>query len=229
MSDITYLVFVAGMMLEALLISRLVLGRFWRYCPYFFAYVVFFVAQSAALFVVLRWLPANTALVLGNLGFANLGLRFLIVGEVFRQAFPAGSSLRRVVASGFTVVGLMVTTVVLGMLWGIEIYGKSHLWNLAFERSFGFAQAVLILLILNVARYYHVQLGREHLGYRYWFWDVQLDHHREFRIRRFIPFLSALLAAPGALEFGDHADDLDLGHLGLCPESGAVSRRGNRQ
>jgi hypothetical protein len=34
----------------------------------------------------------------------------------------------------------------------------------ALDRSFGFAQAVLILLVLTVARYYQVQLGRNVWG-----------------------------------------------------------------
>lgn len=59
---------------------------------------------------------------------------------------------------------LLVGTLAVGMLWGIHVFGKAHLWDLAVERSFGFAQAVLILLILIVARYYHVQMGRNVWG-----------------------------------------------------------------
>jgi hypothetical protein len=152
------------MVLEVLLICRLILGRFWQHYPYFFVYVAFFVAQTVALIAILRWAPAEYRTWYWGSGFANLGLRFFVVGEVYRHTFPANSSLRRMVSGGLTVVGMMVSTIVVAMLWGIEVYGKSHLWNLALERSFGFAQAVLILMILTVARYYHVPLGKNVWG-----------------------------------------------------------------
>ncbi len=91
-------------------------------------------------------------------------MRSLVIVEVFRQAFPQESPLRRIVAGGFAVVVLLVGTALTGLLWGIEAYGKSHSMYLALERSFGFAQAVLILMVLIVARYYQVQLGRNVWG-----------------------------------------------------------------
>lgn len=152
------------MALEVCLIARLFFGSLWRRYPYFAAYVLFFVTQSIVLFTLLRWAPGSYALWYWWTGRVNLALRFFIVAEVFRQTFPAGSSLRRMVSGGFRFVTLLTATLAGGMLWGIHAFGRAHLWDLALERSFGFAQAVLILLILIVARYYHVQLGRNVWG-----------------------------------------------------------------
>jgi hypothetical protein len=163
-SGASYIVFVLGLVLEVSLIWRLMVGRLWRQYPYFFSYVAFFVAQTLALFLILRIAPREYASWYWGTGILNLLTRFLVIGEVFRQAFPGGSPLRRVVAGGFLAVVLVVGTGLTGMLWGIEAYGKSHSLYLALQRSFGFAQAVLILVVLIVARYYQVQLGRNAWG-----------------------------------------------------------------
>jgi hypothetical protein len=58
----------------------------------------------------------------------------------------------------------MLGTLLASMSWGIHAYGKSHSMYRALDRSFGFAQAILILIVLIVARYYQVQLGRNVWG-----------------------------------------------------------------
>ena len=164
MSGASYVVFVLGLVLEVSLIYRLLSGRLWRQYPYFFSYVAFFVAQTVALFVILEVAPRDYPTWYWRTGMLNLLLRFLVIGEVFRHAFPKDSPLRRVVSGRLATVILVVGTLLTGMLWGIEAYGKSHSIYLALERSFGFAQALLILMVLIVARYYQVQLGRNSWG-----------------------------------------------------------------
>jgi hypothetical protein len=163
-SDASYVVFLLGLVLEVALICRLLFSRLWRHYPYFFSYVAFFVAQTLVLFLILRTAPRDYAPWYWRTGMLNLLMRFFVIGEVFRQAFPADSPLRRVVSGRFAAAILFVGTLLTGMLWGIEAYGKSHSLYLALERSFGFAQAILILMVLIVARYYQVQLGRNVWG-----------------------------------------------------------------
>ena len=52
----------------------------------------------------------------------------------------------------------------LSSFWGVETYNTFHSFYPAIERSFGFAQAVLVLGLLMIARYYGVQLGRNLWG-----------------------------------------------------------------
>jgi hypothetical protein len=163
-SNASLVIFVLGMVLEVTLICRLLLGGIWRRYPYFFSYVAFVVVQTVALYAIFRL--ARSAYVPWYLdtGMVNLWARFLVVWEVFRQTFPGRSSLRRVVSKGFMAATLVVGTLLASMSWGIHVYGKSHSMYRALDRSFGFAQAVLILIVLIVARYYQVQLGRNVWG-----------------------------------------------------------------
>jgi hypothetical protein len=163
-SAASYIVFVLGLVLEVMLVCRLLFGGLWRQYPYFFSYVAFFVAQTVVLFAILRIAPHDYAAWYWRTGTLNLLMRFFVIGEVFRQAFPKDSPLRRVVSGRFAAAILVAGTLLTGMLWGIEAYGKSHSLYLALDRSFGFAQAFLILMVLFVARYYQVQLGRNAWG-----------------------------------------------------------------
>jgi hypothetical protein len=94
----------------------------------------------------------------------DVGLRFLIVWEVFRHTFPKGSALHRVVSKGFGIIALSLLILSVGTLWTYEAYVRFHSLYPALERSFGFAQAVMILGILLAARYYDVLLGRNIWG-----------------------------------------------------------------
>lgn len=160
----SYVVFIVGLVLQVALICRLLVGGLWRRYPYLFTCVVYFLLQAVSLFVVLRMLPHDYASWYWRSGLANICFRFLVIVEIFRHAFPDHSPLRRVVSGRFAAMILLVGTLLTGMLWGIESYGKSHSLYLALERSFGFAQALLILMVLIAARYYQVQLGRNAWG-----------------------------------------------------------------
>jgi hypothetical protein len=94
----------------------------------------------------------------------DMAFRFLVVWEVFRLVFPKGTALRRALARGFGVFGLGLLILAVGMFWSFETYAKVHAIYPALERSFGFAQAVLILGVLLTARYYGVPLGRNIRG-----------------------------------------------------------------
>jgi hypothetical protein len=163
-STASWCIFIAGIALEVLLICRLSLDKIWRRYPYFFAYVVFVIVQTVVLYAIFRLARSFYVPWYLNSGMVNLWARFLVVWEVFRHTFPSRSSLRRIVSGGFTAALLLVGTLLAAMTWGIQTYGRSHSVYRALDRSFGFAQAVLILLVLIVARYYHVELGRNVWG-----------------------------------------------------------------
>ena len=160
----SYLIYFSGVALEVAIFWRLAKAQLWRYYPVFTTYVAYVIAQSVSEFFVHRYAPGLYPGWYWITGIANIFLRFLLVWEVFRLTFPKNSPLRRILSRKVVVEVLSLTTVLTGLLWAIETYDKSHSVYLATERSFGFVQAVLILGVLTLARYYHLQLGRNLWG-----------------------------------------------------------------
>jgi hypothetical protein len=158
------LVTYSGAALEALLVWRLVKGGIWRHYPCFSFFVGYVVSQHIALFAVFCLVPREYPAWYWGSGAVHMCLRFLLVWEVFRQTFPKASPLQRMVSRQAILGTIALISISTGMLWAIETYGKSQSWYLAMERSFGFVQAVLILAILTLARYYHSPVGRNIWG-----------------------------------------------------------------
>jgi len=163
-SHLSYYVFFLGVALEGILAYRLIKGALWRYYPFFAFYIAYVAAQSIIGIAILQSAPGAYPVWFWRIGVGNICLRFLVIWEVFRHTFPKASPLRRMVTRQFTIGVLALSTVLSGMLWAIEIYGKSHSVYLAMERSFGFVQAVLVLTVLILARYYHLAVGRNIWG-----------------------------------------------------------------
>jgi hypothetical protein len=163
-SHLSYYVFFSGVVLETVIACRLFGKGHWRQYPLFAFYVAYVLGQALIGFTILQRAPNAYPTWFWRSGIAHVCLRFLVVWEVFRHAFPRGSPLRRMVSRQSTVGAIALVSVLTGMLWAIETYGKSHSVYLAMERSFGFVQAVLVLSVLTLARYYHVRVGRNIWG-----------------------------------------------------------------
>src|SRR5262245_39014216 len=103
------------MVFEFSLLCCLSIGGLWRRYPYFCSYVLFFVIQSIVLFILLRWVPGSYASWYWRTGTINLCARFLVVGEIFRQIFPAQSPLRQMVSKAFAAMVLLVGSLAGGM------------------------------------------------------------------------------------------------------------------
>jgi hypothetical protein len=153
-----------GFVLEALLVWRLVKDGIWRHYPYFSLLVVYGVSQHVILFAVLHLSPLAYPSWYWGSGVIHIFLWFLLIWEVFRQTFPKASPLHRMVSRQAAIGTIVLISISTGMLWAVETYGKSHSVYLAMERSFGFVQAVLILAVLTLARYYHLPVGRNIWG-----------------------------------------------------------------
>jgi hypothetical protein len=154
----------SGAALEALLVWRLIEGGMFRHYRYFSLYVAYVVFQNIALFAVFYLAPGDYPEWYWGSGAVHMCFRFLLVWEVFRQTFPKTSSLYRMVSRQAALGSIALISISTGMLWAIQNYSKSHSVYLAMERSFGFVQAVLILAILSLARYYHLAVGRNIWG-----------------------------------------------------------------
>ena len=79
---------------------------------------------------------------------ADMGLRFLLVWEVFHHTFPKGSGLHKIVSKGFAVAAFGLVIFSIGAVWSYEAYSRFHSVYPVIERSFGFAQAVMILGVI---------------------------------------------------------------------------------
>jgi hypothetical protein len=163
-SPSSYCVFFLGVALEGLLTYRLVKGGLWRHYPFFSFYVAFVITQSLSGIAILHWAPAVYPAWYWRAGSVHICLRFLVIWEVFRHLFPQTSPLRRMVSRQATLGTLALISVSTGMLWAFQTFSTSHSVYLAMERSFGFVQALLILAVLTLARYYQLPVGRNIWG-----------------------------------------------------------------
>lgn len=164
MPHLSYIIFYLGVALELLLAWRLLAERLWQRYPLLALYIIYVVAQGLIGFAILQRAPGIYAAWFWSTGIVHICLRFLVVWEVFRHTFPKTSPLRQMVSGQSTAGAIALITVLTGMLWAVQTYGKSHSVYLAMERSFGFVQAVLVLAVLTLARYYHLRVGRNIWG-----------------------------------------------------------------
>ena len=164
MSATFYAIFLLGVALEVCLVWRLLSEGSWHSYPYFSFYVVYVAVGTQVLYAIQRFLPALYHDAYWGSESISVALRFLVIFEVFRHTFPRGTVLSRIVSKGFAVIGLLLSVFCVSSFWGVETYNTFHSVYPAIERSFGFAQAVLVLGLLMIARYYGVQLGRNLWG-----------------------------------------------------------------
>ena len=143
---------------------RLVGEKLWRHYTLFAIYITYVTAQSLIGFAILQFAPNAYPFWFWRIGVVHICLRFLVILEVFRHTFPKSSPLHRMVSRQVTLGTFALISVLTAMLWAVETYGKSHSVYLAMDRSFGFVQAVLVLGILTLARYYHLPVGRNIWG-----------------------------------------------------------------
>ncbi len=165
-----------AVLLELGAVVLLLRRSLWREYPFLFLYTVWLlIGNSAILFIDLRF-PALYAKAFWYSDSIDIVLRLLIVWEVFRQIFPKNSSLSRSFSKGLRMVAAGLLVAACMAFWAYENYVLPSLaypaqarlasWrpHLALDRSFGFAEALMILGTLVVARYYGVTCGRNIRG-----------------------------------------------------------------
>ena len=169
MPVISEVIGLSGLALEVCLVWRIVLARLVSKYPYFSFYLACVVLRTIGLpavqwYWVERARPDVYAAYYWNTETAGVLLRCLVVWELFRHTFPSGSVLRRIVSRAFSFIALALLVFILGALWSYQSYARSGSMNLTLDRSFGFAQSILLLTILLMGRHYGVQLGRNLWG-----------------------------------------------------------------
>lgn len=154
-----------GVALQMVLLWRLSRGKMWRTYGAFSIFVLWILVRSLTLYLAYGFTSSGVyRAIYWQTDVADLLLRFLLIWEVFRHTFPKGSGLHTIVSKGFTFAAFGLVTFSLGAVWSYEDYSRFHSVYLAIERSFDFAQAVMMLGLLLTARYYGLQLGRNIWG-----------------------------------------------------------------
>jgi hypothetical protein len=164
MSALSYAIFLPGGVLEFCLLGLLLRKGLWRQYPYFSFYILWILIRTLVMYGILIFIPSLYSSLYWRSDTVDVVLRFLIAWEVFRHTFPEGSALNGIVSKGFAVVALGLGTFAIATFWSYVAYTKFHSVYPALERSFGFAQAALILWILLAVRYYDLRLGRNLWG-----------------------------------------------------------------
>jgi hypothetical protein len=158
-----------GTSFEVCLVWRLLRNGLTPRYPYFSAYLFCVILRTLALYAV-QWYgienipPDVYKSYYWNTESIGVALRCLVVWELFRHTFPRGSALNRTVSKGLGLIALGLLIFAVATFWSYQAYATFHSVHPALDRSFGFAQSVLILGILLTARYYDIQLGRNLWG-----------------------------------------------------------------
>lgn len=161
-----YAVSAVGITLECwllwLLYTRRLLSRF----PYFSAFLLCDFLCNLALVVIAAahqtWFRWSSGAAIAVSTFTGL----FIVWEVVRSAFPQGSTLRHLVQGALLGISSIVFPVVLAICWSQAnlIHFAYKYLPPSFEQYFCLAEALVLLAIAAVARYYAVPLGRNVSG-----------------------------------------------------------------
>ncbi len=145
--------------LQGLLFWRSVKCVLWKRYPFFYAYLLYTAFSSVvqALPFVIRNPAYPKVFWLVQLGSSVL--RFGVAAEIYRHVFPRDSGPRR--TAGKALVAALTLLAVLFWASGASP-GPSII--LDFLRKVALSQAVWVLLILGLAQYYGIRIGRNIWG-----------------------------------------------------------------
>jgi hypothetical protein len=152
-----YINFSIATALQIVLCWRAIRARLWPHYPFFYSYLVYTTLRSIAFaFPKVVRQPGYGKIFWWSYLLAAL-LRFGVVAEVYRYVFPGGTTLRRSAS-----IAILCATVLLG--FGFWIIPASGLPFPDVMRKLALSVGVLILIILGIARYYQVRIGRNIWG-----------------------------------------------------------------
>lgn len=166
----------AGPVLELFALALLLRNGLWRVYPRLFAYLIWLLIGNSAILITDLYFRSFYPTIYWPIDQIDTVLRLLVVWEVYRQTFPKNSGLSRSFSKGLgkMAIGLLVVGCV--TFWVYQNYGlpapasptQSRLasWrpHLALDRSFALVEALMVLGILVIARYYGVKCGRNIRG-----------------------------------------------------------------
>lgn len=155
----------SGPLLEVCLLWRLLREQMRGRYPYVFSYLVFCVlGMDLTLFVARHTIPSVYANLYWCLEMVSLVFRFLVVWEIYRKTFPRRSPRYRIPLKWLWVTCFWAALFCLSTLSWFRAYSSFHSRYLALECGLGFAQAVLVLGQLLVAKHYGFPMARNIWG-----------------------------------------------------------------
>ena len=156
-----YIVFVLAFFLPCTLLWRCTQQRLWPVYPFFLTYLSYTFLFTLILFPLSFLLsPPSYAKVYWLSDLPAVLLRLAVAWEVFRQTFPRHSGLRNL-AGGLLASVLFALAILFFYLGGPRL-GSSLVLDSV--RKMGLSAAVCLLIVLGVARYYAVPIGRNIWG-----------------------------------------------------------------
>lgn len=161
---LTTLIWWASIGLEGLILLRGWRGRTLAKYPFFYLYIASLFLSDGPLYFVYLAHPATYARWNWNAGLLNILLGCGILLETFRHVllpYPGAERFAR--TAGLTVFGLIFSFVA-GAVWIAPAAFRSPLMNTHLERNLLAVQAIFLLCVVIVIRYYGISLGRNLRG-----------------------------------------------------------------
>ncbi len=158
MSATDYLILFSGVTLEILIVARGYVARLYRTYPFFFGYIAYVLLMNLAQFILRKIGLPHYVVTYWVLEAGAIVCAFLVLWEIFRQTFSATHSLNRI-AKRF-VLWLLFSESILVLSFGTH----SGPFFSQLERKVGLLQASWLALMLLLAGYYRVPLGRNVRG-----------------------------------------------------------------
>lgn len=154
-----YISFSIGTLLQCLLFWRALRERLWSIYPFFYSYILFTTLSSLTLVFIFATYPGYAELYWWSYVVAGI-LRFGVAAEVYRYAFPAGSPLRGRVSVVLLCAMLLLVFMFLTVMPPPP--GSSSFPD--GMRKAALTVIALIVIILSMARFYSVSIGRNVWG-----------------------------------------------------------------
>ena len=163
MGIFTQFVWLAGLLLEGVILLRSILGKSLAKYPLFYAYIASVLVASAFLYVVSLVMPSKNVPFYWRAQYVTLALGCGVIFEISRNAFAQHVSLDR-----FVRWTMGMTFGIIFFLVAIHAFVLPH-WNPSvnpadLERDLRLAQAVALLAIVFLTQYYSIEIGRNVKG-----------------------------------------------------------------
>ena len=154
-----------GVTLEGVLLWRLTKLRLERY-PYLSGFVFYDFVRCFILFAVSHFQWERYGMTYWSTEIVSVFLRFLVIWEVARSLFSRNSVIQRLAWKMLITMEVVLLPALLALGWS-QASLVHYLYKIVspiFEQYLSLGQALLLLTLAAVARYYGVPLGRNMRG-----------------------------------------------------------------
>jgi len=161
---LTVVIWWVGVFFEALILIRGLRGRTLAKYPFFYLYIASLFVSDGALYVLYLVSPTSYPRWNWNAGLLNILLGCGILLETFRHVllpYPGAEKFAR--RAGLVVFALIFSFLTIALLVAPDMF-HSRLMNTHLERNLLAVQAIFLLCVVAVIRYYGIALGKNLRG-----------------------------------------------------------------